>query len=171
MPSRQNRYAGLHPRSETIRLREIWCRIARARYPGQLFHGATEQGNKITWHLPILTVSRNNLARGQKVAVIGAGPAGLSCAHDLALMGYQVTVFEASGTPGGMMVHGIPEFRLERAVIERKSPRSPAWAWKSSYTSPLNENLGNVNFANWVRECVPQVAHSAAAAWRWKDRN
>ena len=52
--------------------------------------------------------------------MIGAGPAGLSCAHDLALMGYQVTVFEGSGTPGGMMVHGIPEFRLARAVIDKE---------------------------------------------------
>jgi ribulose 1,5-bisphosphate synthetase/thiazole synthase len=52
-----------------------------------------------------------------------AGPAGISCAHDLALMGYQVTIFEASETPGGMMVHGIPEFRLNRSVIDKEIDR------------------------------------------------
>src|SRR3990167_1299309 len=51
-----------------------------------LFEGATEPGNKTFGHLPILAASRKQIARGQKVAVIGAGPAGLSCAHDLALM-------------------------------------------------------------------------------------
>jgi NADPH-dependent glutamate synthase beta subunit-like oxidoreductase len=51
------------------------------------------------------------------VAVIGAGPAGLSCAHDLALLGYGVTVFEAHDVPGGMLRLGIPEYRLPRELI------------------------------------------------------
>lgn len=53
-----------------------------------------------------------------KVAVVGAGPAGLSAAHDLALLGYSVTVFEAAGEPGGMMRFGIPEYRLPRTLIK-----------------------------------------------------
>ncbi|MFV2073308.1 MAG: FAD-dependent oxidoreductase [Thermoanaerobaculales bacterium] len=57
-------------------------------------------------------------ARTHRVAVIGAGPAGLSCAHDLALMGYPVTVFEAAPRPGGMLTLGIPEYRLPRRLIE-----------------------------------------------------
>ncbi len=52
-----------------------------------------------------------------KVAVIGSGPAGLSAAHDLALLGYPVTVFEAAPVPGGMMHLGIPEYRLPRDVL------------------------------------------------------
>src|SRR6266581_570077 len=54
----------------------------------------------------------------EKVAVIGSGPAGLSAAHDLALLGYSVTVFEASVVPGGMMHLGIPEYRLPRDVLQ-----------------------------------------------------
>ncbi|MCL4393832.1 MAG: FAD-dependent oxidoreductase [Chloroflexi bacterium] len=55
---------------------------------------------------------------GKRVAVVGAGPAGLSAAHDLALLGHSVTVFEAASTPGGMLVLGVPEYRLPRALVE-----------------------------------------------------
>ncbi len=54
---------------------------------------------------------------GVKVAIIGAGPAGLSCAHDLALLGYEVTVFEAQSVAGGMLRLGVPEYRLPRELI------------------------------------------------------
>ncbi len=54
----------------------------------------------------------------EKVAVIGSGPAGMSAAHDLALLGYAVTVFEAAAVPGGMMHLGIPEYRLPRDVLQ-----------------------------------------------------
>src|SRR5512146_2336485 len=53
-----------------------------------------------------------------KVAVIGAGPVGLSAAHDLALMGYPVTIFESAPVAGGMLYLGIPEYRLPRSVVE-----------------------------------------------------
>jgi len=53
-----------------------------------------------------------------KVAVVGGGPVGLSAAHDLALLGYSVTIFEASPVPGGMLYLGIPEYRLPRDVVE-----------------------------------------------------
>ena len=54
---------------------------------------------------------------GHKIAVIGSGPAGLSCAYYLAVFGHQVTVFEKDAIPGGMMVSGIPSFRLEKDVV------------------------------------------------------
>jgi NADPH-dependent glutamate synthase beta subunit-like oxidoreductase len=56
--------------------------------------------------------------RSEKVAIIGSGPAGMSAAHDLALLGYPVTVFEAAAVPGGMMHLGIPEYRLPRDVLQ-----------------------------------------------------
>lgn len=58
--------------------------------------------------------------KGKKVAVIGSGPAGLTCAGDLAKMGYEVTIFEALHEPGGVLVYGIPEFRLPKADVVRK---------------------------------------------------
>ncbi len=57
-------------------------------------------------------------ASGRKVAVVGGGPAGLACAHDLAFLGHRVTVFEASDHLGGMMRHGIPDYRLPREVLD-----------------------------------------------------
>ena len=57
---------------------------------------------------------------GKKVAVIGAGPSGLTCAGDLAKKGYDVTVFEALHTPGGVLVYGIPEFRLPKDIVKKE---------------------------------------------------
>jgi len=57
---------------------------------------------------------------GHKVAVIGAGPAGLTCASDLALLGYKVTIFEAFHKPVGVLVYGIPEFRLPKALVSKE---------------------------------------------------
>ena len=57
---------------------------------------------------------------GKKVAVIGSGPAGLTCAGDLAKMGYDVTIFEALHEPGGVLTYGIPEFRLPKEAVVQK---------------------------------------------------
>lgn len=57
---------------------------------------------------------------GYKVAVVGSGPAGLTCAGDLAKRGYAVTVYEALHLPGGVMSYGIPEFRLPKAIVARE---------------------------------------------------
>ncbi len=57
---------------------------------------------------------------GKRVAVIGSGPAGLTCAGDLAKLGYAVTIFEALHTPGGVLVYGIPEFRLPKALVRQE---------------------------------------------------
>ncbi|MBR6599899.1 MAG: FAD-dependent oxidoreductase, partial [Oscillospiraceae bacterium] len=59
-------------------------------------------------------------SNGRKVAVIGAGPAGLTCAGDLARMGYSVTIFEAFHVAGGVLMYGIPEFRLPKNIVQKE---------------------------------------------------
>ncbi len=59
-------------------------------------------------------------SNGHKVAVVGSGPAGLTCAGDLAQLGYEVTVFEAFHVAGGVLVYGIPEFRLPKAIVQKE---------------------------------------------------
>ena len=59
-------------------------------------------------------------SNGHKVAVIGSGPAGLTCAGDLAKLGYDVTVFEALHLAGGVLVYGIPEFRLPKSIVQKE---------------------------------------------------
>ena len=55
-----------------------------------------------------------------KVAVVGSGPGGMACADELAKFGYAVTVFESLIRPGGLLVNGIPGFKLEKSVVERR---------------------------------------------------
>ena len=57
---------------------------------------------------------------GHKVAIVGAGPSGLTCAGDLAKLGYQVTVFEAFHAAGGVLIYGIPEFRLPKSIVAQE---------------------------------------------------
>ena len=59
-------------------------------------------------------------SNGHKVAVVGSGPAGLTCAGDLAKLGYDVTVFEALHVAGGVLVYGIPEFRLPKSIVQKE---------------------------------------------------
>lgn len=59
-------------------------------------------------------------SNGHKVAIVGSGPAGLTCAGDLAKLGYEVTIFEALHLAGGVLVYGIPEFRLPKAIVQKE---------------------------------------------------
>lgn len=107
-----------------------------------LFEGGDESGNKWLWHLPAQVDVRKNVVKNKKVAVIGSGPAGFSCAHDLALMGYQVTIFEATNVAGGMLRHGIPEYRLSRSLIEKEIQKIVSVGVEIRYNTPLNEKFG-----------------------------
>lgn len=73
------------------------------------------------WHRKNGETEETNIEQnGHKVAVIGAGPAGLTCAGDLANMGYSVTVFEALHTAGGVLMYGIPQFRLPKEIVQKE---------------------------------------------------
>ena len=69
-------------------------------------------------HSSDLASSPNLPPTGKKVAIIGSGPAGLTCAADLAKLGHQVTIFEALHVAGGVLMYGIPEFRLPKAIVQ-----------------------------------------------------
>jgi formate dehydrogenase beta subunit len=103
------------------------------------------EGNRYPGHLPVHPLSGSaptSAGRRRKVAVVGAGPAGLSAAHDLALLGYEVTVFEASEEPGGMMRFGIPEYRLPRTLIRSEIDKVLSLGVSLRLGSPLSPSLG-----------------------------
>lgn len=73
------------------------------------------------WHMNHATAApAKPKSNGHKVAVVGSGPAGLTCAGDLAKLGYEVTVFEALHVAGGVLVYGIPEFRLPKTIVQKE---------------------------------------------------
>jgi formate dehydrogenase beta subunit len=78
----------------------------------------TERHGPESKHPVDINTGRTQANNGMKVAVVGGGPVGLAAAHDLALMGYAVTIFEAAPVAGGMLYLGIPEYRLPRDVVE-----------------------------------------------------
>jgi NADPH-dependent glutamate synthase beta subunit-like oxidoreductase len=79
---------------------------------------ATDRHNLGTGHDPVRKALPPAPKRNKRVAIVGAGVCGLTCAHDLALLGYTVEVFESAPVPGGMLYLGIPQFRLPREIIK-----------------------------------------------------
>jgi NADPH-dependent glutamate synthase beta subunit-like oxidoreductase len=106
----------------------------------ELIEGAEDPGCSRAWHLSQLA-RKGTAGSGRRVAVIGAGPAGLACAHDLALMGYEVTIFESLDQPGGMLRYGVPEYRLPRGVIEREAAAIERLGATLRYGTPLTEKF------------------------------
>jgi len=106
------------------------------------------EGNRYAGHLPVHPTTQPagsvpaTPAAKRKVAVIGAGPAGLSAAHDLALLGYAVTVFEAAEEPGGMMRFGIPEYRLPRTLIRAEIDKILSLGATLKLETPLSAAFG-----------------------------
>ena len=85
-----------------------------------LFSGQVDSGSQRGWSAAQLTRAKDDSLAQFKVAVVGAGFAGLACAHDLSLLGISVTVFEASESTGGMGRYGIPEYRLPRSILDKE---------------------------------------------------
>jgi glutamate synthase (NADPH/NADH) small chain len=78
---------------------------------------------------------------GRRVAVVGAGPAGLTAAADLALLGHRVTVFEALHAPGGVLIYGIPEFRLPKSIVRRECEYLEALGVEFRMSTPIGSGI------------------------------
>jgi NADPH-dependent glutamate synthase beta subunit-like oxidoreductase len=105
---------------------------------------ARVEGNRYADHLPLalLRTPPEGAGAPRRVAVIGAGPAGLAAAHDLAQLGYSVTVFESADEPGGMMRFGIPEYRLPRSLLRAEIDRILALGVALRLNTPLTREFG-----------------------------
>jgi len=115
---------------------EILCRRGEMDEPiaiMDLKRAAADYSKRKRWNLSAIKAPKT----GKKVAVIGAGPAGLTAAYFLALMGHSVTVFEKHERPGGMLVQGIPEFRLPRAAVEQDINYIKSAGVKIKTSSPI----------------------------------
>jgi len=102
----------------TAQLCELACsrtQIDRPIQIGKIQRFIVEHG----WNMGFSPIKKQAAAKG-KIAVVGSGPAGLTCARELALSGYEVTVFEKKGLPGGNLRYGIPPFRLSEKGVERE---------------------------------------------------
>jgi NADPH-dependent glutamate synthase beta subunit-like oxidoreductase len=102
------------------------------------------EGNIYPGHLPVqpLVFHSTRPPGRRRVAVVGAGPSGLSAAHDLALHGYDVTVFDAGDEPGGMMRFGIPEYRLPRQLIHAEISKILSLGVTLQTRTPLTPAFG-----------------------------
>ncbi len=112
----------------------------------QLLTEGIAEGNRYTGHLPLpfYRSSPPPATRGprRRIAVIGAGPAGMAAAHDLALLNYDVSVFEAAAEPGGMMRFGIPEYRLPRTLLRAEIDRIVSLGVDLRLNTPLSSAFG-----------------------------
>jgi NADPH-dependent glutamate synthase beta subunit-like oxidoreductase len=114
----------------------------------RLLKQPVEEGNRYVGHLPYPSRREGQGGLGKavvgrpKVAVIGSGPAGLAAAHDLALLGYAVTVFEATEEPGGALRFGIPEYRLPRTLLREEINKIISLGVDLRLSTPLTPAFG-----------------------------
>jgi NADPH-dependent glutamate synthase beta subunit-like oxidoreductase len=108
----------------------------------RLLSELVSEGNRYPGHLPVHPLPGAPASEWRKVAVVGAGPAGLSAAADLALLGYAVTVFEAAEEPGGMMRFGIPEYRLPRTLLSAEIDKIVQLGVNLETRRPLTAGFG-----------------------------
>lgn len=92
----------------------VWSKVHKPIAIGRLERFVADWAREHDIHEELPKIEKKD----KQVAIIGSGPAGLTCAADLAKMGYDVTIFEALPKPGGVLVYGIPEFRLPKSIVE-----------------------------------------------------
>ena len=108
----------------------------------EMIAGPSGGGSTTPGHIDLPGARPDADGSKRKVAVVGAGPAGLACANDLALMGYSVTVFEAMEHAGGMLRYGIPAYRLPRDVIDCQVREIEELGVEFRYSTPLKPGFG-----------------------------
>jgi NADPH-dependent glutamate synthase beta subunit-like oxidoreductase len=99
------------------------------------------EGSYWALHVPSITQKKHDKKK-KRVAVVGGGPSGLACAHDLALRGYPVTIFEASNTLGGMVRTAIPEYRLPKDILRKESESILSLGVEIKFNTPLTKKFG-----------------------------
>ncbi len=92
-------------------------------------------------HSVLKPENANRFIKGDKVAIIGAGPAGLSAAYYLALKGYKVTIFESLPVPGGMVGVGIPEYRVPKEILQRETNFVEKMGAEIKYNTPIGSGI------------------------------
>ncbi len=126
-----------HPCERACRRGEVDAPVSICALKRLAYDRVRELRNKINLFSP-----RPVRKSGKKVAVVGSGPAGLSCAYFLARRGYSVTIFEAMPEPGGMLAYGIPPYRLPRDVLRDEIARIQALGVEIRLNSPVNGENG-----------------------------
>jgi len=111
---------------------------------------------------PQVMVRENPYSAGKKIAVIGAGPAGLSCAYFLRRMGYQVTVFEKQDHPGGMMAYAIPEYRLPSKFVQKEID----WLLGTGIELKLNTEVGKDVTIDELKDKGYEAFFLGLGAWK-----
>ncbi len=113
-------------------------------------HFIIDKGWENGWVVPLASSAKT----GKKVAVVGSGPAGLAAAQQLARVGHDVTVFEKNDRIGGLLRYGIPDFKMEKALIDRRVEQMQAEG-VTFRTGVLVGKDFPANIVNWARETMP----------------
>ena len=117
-----------------------------------------ENAFKENWVNPI-TINKKN-KKEKKVAIIGSGPAGLSCAYNLNTMGYDVEVFERSDRAGGLLIYGIPDMKLDKNILKRRLDNLE----KSGIKFRTNQNINTKNKAQKLAEEFDAIVLATGAS-------
>jgi 2-oxoacid:acceptor oxidoreductase delta subunit (pyruvate/2-ketoisovalerate family) len=101
------------------------------------------------------------IRRKERVAIIGSGPSGLTCAYHLARMGYGVTVFESHSSPGGILRIGIPEYRLPRAVLDREIADIESWGVEIKTNTRIGKDISFEDLHKYQAVFIAVGAHQS----------
>ena len=131
------------------RLCEGNCVVEQAGYGSITIGNLEKYINEVAWENGWVKKIQSEHSQKEKIAIIGSGPAGLSAAAYLIKLGYQVNVFEKNDRAGGLMIYGIPNFKLEKKIVERRVE----WLFDSGVSFYLNQEIGkSISFEDLEKE-------------------